>query len=498
MITRILQACIKSLPLGSLLLAGAVQASDHADATTAANDPIANLADLYAFVEPFCQASGGAGCEAPPDELILALTLYPDATGASQFSADVDYHFHLENDSGTDLQIDCSFSPEQVISCTGFNGLSVQAPVGQVGVNGDLRVFAGLRDDPFFVDGDAVELFGQFGVAAFSPPGTDTLAGHNVLAIVLGIQTDAFPAGATSDHNLLKVWAASERTAGDGLNGAISGSWYNPDLDGMGWVVEVVSNPAGADQFVVYFYGYENGEQLWLIGAGPGIEGNTATVDVIRTSGTGWGSDFNKDDVVREVVGSMSFEFSDCDSASVEFTPGDTSLSAFSTDIVRLTNIAGRDCQLLAGGQVDRVGRPGIANLMIPESMRDSYNAAGDPSSWAAQFGGAMETSLQLLDTADGVIGNMFYDPQTLAPVFADDRLQVDIHKGQYGGYFTIESSALVPQDWNISAGRRPSEDILDGTLSMLVSGWDPLVGDYVDANDVPFLAEFPFLAAPH
>jgi hypothetical protein len=96
-------------------------------------------------------------------------------------------------------------------------------------------------------------------------------------------------------------------------------------------------------------------------------------------------------------------------------------------------------------------------------------------------------------------MGNGYSDPATLALVFADDRLQVDIRKGQTGDfYFSIESSALVPQDWNISGGRRLSEDVLDGTLSMLVSAWDPMVGDYVDANDVAFPGQFPFLAAPH
>lgn len=499
MITNTLKNSIKGLPFALLILAGALPAADQADSTAAAKDPVADLLDLYAFVDPFCQAQGGVGCENPPDELILALTLNRGASGASLFSDAVEYHFYLENDSGQDLQIDCSFTAEQVVTCAGMGGLSVQAPVGEVGVNGDIRVFAGLRDDPFFIDGEALERFGQVGVPAFSPPGTDTLAGSNVLAIVLGIKTQAFPPGAAPDHNLLKVWAASERTAGDGLNGAFTGSWYNPDLNGQGWVIEVVSSSAGPDQFVVYFYGYEDGEQLWLIGSGPGIDGDSATVDMIRTSGAGWGNAFDPDDVVLDVVGSMTFEFSDCNSASVEFTPGAASLSAFSTEMVRLTDISGMNCQLLTAGQVDRVGRPGIATLLISPSMHNSYNIADDPASWAALFSDEIEAGLQALDTADGVVGNMFYDPQTLAPVFADDRLQVDIRKGQTGDhYFSIESSALVPQDWDISGGRRLSEDVLDGTLSMLVSAWEPLVGDYVDANDVAFLEQFPFLAAPH
>jgi hypothetical protein len=256
MIVKTLNKRFKRWPLLLCLFAGVVQATDYLDSPAAANDPVADLLDLYAFVEPFCQAQGGQGCEAEPDELILALTMNPSATGSSQFSAEVVYHFYMENDAGHELQIDCSFSAEQVVTCAGMGGLSVQAPVGQAGVNGDIRVFAGRRDDPRFLDAGALEQFGNIGILAFSPPGTDSFAGENVLAIVVGIQTSAFPAGAAPDHNLLKLWAASERIAGDGLNGAITGSWYNPELDGMGWVVEVVSNPAGEDQFVVYFYGY--------------------------------------------------------------------------------------------------------------------------------------------------------------------------------------------------------------------------------------------------
>jgi hypothetical protein len=113
-------------------------------------------------------------------------------------------------------------------------------------------------------------------------------------------------------------------------------------------------------------------------------------------------------------------------------------------------------------------------------------------------FGGEIEAALGAIDSADFNMGNGYSDPATLAPIFADDRLQVDIQKGQTGGYFSIETSALVPQDWNIAAGRTLSADVLDETLAMLVSAWDPWVGDFVDANDVPFLQQFPFLAAPH
>jgi hypothetical protein len=92
----------------------------------------------------------------------------------------------------------------------------------------------------------------------------------------------------------------------------------------------------------------------------------------------------------------------------------------------------------------------------------------------------------------------MAYDAETLAPIFADDRLQVDIKNGQTVDYFTNELSALVPQESFDSGGRALWYDVLDGTLSMIVSAWDPLVSDFVDENDKEFLADFPFLATPH
>ena len=303
-------------------LAGPVQASDHEDGSVSENDPIADLADLYAFVDPHCESVGGQGCEADPIELIVALTLNPNATGAEQFSEDVVYHFYFENDAGADSQIDCSFSAGQVVTCAGMGGLSVSARVGEVGVNGNIRVYAGLRDDPFSWDLAAQERFQTMGIAAYTDPGTDSLAGSNVLAIVIGIKISAMSGGTVPNHNVQKIWAASERIAGDGINGAISGSWYNPDQNGQGWVIEVGGTPAGGPQFLSYFYGYDNnGEQLWLISGFAIMDGTTVTAQVYRTSGTGFGGDFDPESfVLGDVIGSMTFDFETCDSGTVVFT----------------------------------------------------------------------------------------------------------------------------------------------------------------------------------
>ncbi len=242
--------------------------STQTEAFSGGDDPLADITQLYAFMNPPCTVVSGSGCEAPPEELILALTVAPSATEASKFSDAVVFHINFENDVGAASQIDCSVSTDQVITCAGLDGLSVSAAVGETGVNGDIRVFAGLRDDPRYFDGVALDRFTTMGVLAFNEPGVDTVAGSNTLAIVLGIKYDSFPAGSgatdSNGHsvNVQKIWVASERTK-PGINAGITGSWFNSDQSGQGWNIEMLST----GQFTFYFYGYEDGgERLWLIG----------------------------------------------------------------------------------------------------------------------------------------------------------------------------------------------------------------------------------------
>ena len=502
---RLLRTASAALALTIACLApgGPAHAAYPADSSAAANDPLADLLDLYAFVHPFCQTQAGRGCEDDPEELILALTMNPDATGAEQFSEDVVYHFYFENDSGEEAQIDCSFSANQVVSCAGLDGLSVEARVGETAVNGDLRVYAGLRDNPMWFDFEAFELFQTIGIAAYSDPGVDSLAGTNVLAIVLGIKTSAMSSGSTPDHNVQKIWAASERIDGDGISGAISGSWYNSAQNGQGWVVEVVGRASGESDFLAYFYGYDNnGEQLWLITGASVIDGNQASADVYRTSATGFGGDYDRDSfVLGDVVGSVTFDFETCNSGTASFTSADTAfLADFSHDIVRLSSIASLDCSLLNAGQVDRAGRP-FAAALIPADMRDAYNSNDDPDTWGAAYSAAILAALQQLALADGdPAWNGFYTVEEWADVFADDRLQVDIKLAQSVDFMTIErsviegTSAMNPD----SSGRRLDYDIHENLFNVLITSFDPFVDDYVDGNDLPFLDDFPFLASPH
>jgi len=490
--------------LSVLLSSLAAHANDQFDSPSAANDPVADITQYYAFMNPPCRTSGGNGCEAPPEELILAFTVAPSANEASRFSDNVIYHIYFENDADSDSQIDCSISADQMITCAGLNGLSVTAPVGETGVNGDIRVFAGLRDDPRYADLDALTRFGQIGVQAFNAPGIDTIAGTNTLAIVVGIKYNSFPAGSgatdSNGHavNIQKTWVASERIE-SAINAGVSGSWYNADLDGQGWVIEVLKTKSGVNNLLFYFYGYEdNGDRLWLLGISDIADGSEFTVDVLRTNGMGFGNNFDPGSFSAESIGSMTFTFSDCNTGNVDFTPSGADLSAFSIPVTRLTGIAMADCIYSSAGQVDRRGRP-MTSTLISKEKRDAYNSASDPSSWQSMYGDDLQAALEGIDNADGISGNSFDPPSEIAPILADDRLKVDLEWSQCLGVWGLELSLLVPQpNTNDCGGRMLDYDYIEEFLSMTISGFDPLYDDFVTANDVPFQTEFPFLAAPH
>ncbi|MGH8235837.1 MAG: DUF4331 family protein, partial [Steroidobacteraceae bacterium] len=105
--------------------AGAARASDHLDTPTVAMNPRADIGDLYAWTSP------------DDKQLNLVMTIV-----GHSFSENVEYTFHVDNGkrlgvtTGT-TAIVCRFGADQSANCRA-DGI------------GQLRVFAGKRDDPFF------------------------------------------------------------------------------------------------------------------------------------------------------------------------------------------------------------------------------------------------------------------------------------------------------------------------------------------------------------
>jgi hypothetical protein len=195
----------------------------------------------------------------------------------------------------------------------------------------------------------------------------------------------------------------------------------------------------------------------------------------------------------------MTFTFTTCDNGNVSFAPSaDSGLSAFSTDIERLTNISGLNCNLLAEGQIDREGRPAVNTALIPKGKKDAYNQAEIPADWETLFAADISASILFVDGLDGVTGNFLTGDETaLANLLADDRIQINLNIPNCGAYLALESAGLTGATPTACGGRTLDADVIDDTLTVLVSGGASPVSDGVDANDVPFLNNFPFLAEP-
>lgn len=468
-------ACIALL---LLCASGAGLAADHNDAPKVRVDPTADINDIYAFVNPN-----------DPGETIYMVTVLPDAPDGARFSDAVQYTFFLDS-NGVDKSIRCNFIDEgEEILCAGPNGLFVRGEVGGTVVGDGMRVWSGLRDDPFYFDGPAFNRTRTTLMPSFTDPGFNSFGSFNTLVIVLGVRNDRLLDDGESP--VLRFWANSERLFGDGITGAITGAWYDPANPRHGIFAHVSSLPDGSERFVVNWDVYTpTGEQLYLVGDGP-FDGDTATVTVFATSGGSFPPTFGE--AVQLVEwGTLVFVFSDCNTAQMSYSSELDGYGSGTVPLVRLTNIAGVPCRFLDRGQIDRMGRPGVntalIDLLASTGLKDAYNRASDPAQWPALFQTEMQNNIAALDTLDGTVGNALAPAEFLAQVLVDDRLAIDVSQPACDAYLAVELGVAGQ-----CGGRTLERDVIDDTLSALVA---PGVSDFVD-NDSVFLADFPFLGPP-
>ncbi|MEZ4371367.1 MAG: DUF4331 family protein [Polyangiaceae bacterium] len=214
-------------------------AADHLDSPAAAADPAADITDLYTWME------------SDASKINLVMNVVPFATNTSSFSTSVIYAFHLTNPQTSDPTITtsymvlCQFSSNSAIECwlEGPNGTidyvsgDPTPTAGLDSTNGDMKVFAGLRNDPFFfnLDGFTATLAAVKtaapGLPMSSVPGCpqldatqsaglvaslgstnggaaqDKFLGADVMSLV--VQLNKTPV--TADGNELRVWASTNQ-----------------------------------------------------------------------------------------------------------------------------------------------------------------------------------------------------------------------------------------------------------------------------------------------
>lgn len=186
----------------SLVLIGSiiVFAADHIDAP-AVEGTKADITDYYAF-------EGASSSNLVFVANVQGL-LSPSATADAEFSENTMIQFNIDNsgDNVEDLVIQVIFAdgiayaygpvaPSETGLTSGVefdatNNASVAITEygnsANIGTNNGISLFAGPRDDPFFMD------FAQYGeiiagnASSFNDPGSDTFAGTNVMSVVVEV-----------------------------------------------------------------------------------------------------------------------------------------------------------------------------------------------------------------------------------------------------------------------------------------------------------------------
>ena len=241
----------------------AAMAADHGDSPNVAHDQGADIADVFAFLDPNDNT-----------RVIIAATFHGfivpgEAVNFGIFDPNLRYRFEIENtgDAEPDEFIDVRFSQRTATSEAQTatvtlpfggrrnRGFSFAAPATNPTQNATapdpvitpepttgVQFFAGLVDDPFFFD---IPAFSRFiaSVRAGSPDAThfnrgrDTFAGYNILCIALSVPANLLQ-GQTEDdqpNNVLGVGFATQRgTTSIGKRGVIKGSKKFRNADRMG------------------------------------------------------------------------------------------------------------------------------------------------------------------------------------------------------------------------------------------------------------------------
>lgn len=171
----------------ALLMVGleTAQAADHIDGPGAVADPTADITDLFAWTNS----------NATKINLIMNVGPLGSATG---FSDAVTYAFHIESTqeygvAGTSALVTCEFYDGVNIECWG-PGVYVTGdasdPAGIANTASSLKVFAGPRNDPFFMEfAGFTDAVGAVVDAGITPDGTCPAVDAGTSAALVGLLT---------------------------------------------------------------------------------------------------------------------------------------------------------------------------------------------------------------------------------------------------------------------------------------------------------------------
>jgi hypothetical protein len=250
--------------LAAILVIGTVQlvlASDHLDAPTVIADPAADIGDIFAWT-----AADGRH-----------LNLVMDIV-AHRFSDRLQYVFHVESGKrfGTTTAatlIVCRFDVANDVECWAGNADYVRGnasdPAGLEGEHRRMRVFAGLRNDPFFNNVKGTRAMYQVAIDALQQgthvdgagcprfdsgtsraildtwrhtdggPATNFLAGWQSSSLVISVDLDVVSAGGS----LLAVWGAVHKAPPSQRLRPVRAGGRTPGMPELGEQIQRTARP---------------------------------------------------------------------------------------------------------------------------------------------------------------------------------------------------------------------------------------------------------------
>src|SRR5262245_6411441 len=251
------------LTAAAITMTGSLQASSHREAPLTSQDPLADNTDVYAFVHPahpdrvtlianfipFEEGYGGPNFFKFDDNVLYEILVDNDADAVE----DVTFQFRFKSETrntntflyntGTITSLDSpNFNIRQSYSVSVQEGprrrgkaplIAQDLPTPPVNVGlrstpnyealaaaavrqlpGNMQVFAGQRDDPFFVD---LNVFDLLAVPPADTNNSDALAGFNVHTIAIEVPISQLTANGsrptmiTDPNAVIGVWSTASR-----------------------------------------------------------------------------------------------------------------------------------------------------------------------------------------------------------------------------------------------------------------------------------------------
>ncbi len=286
------------------LSVGTLRASSHREAPLISSDPLADNTDLYAFVSPrnpdrvtliadfipFEAPYGGPNFFKFDDNVLYEIMIDNDGDAVEDITFQFRFKTTYQNpntflyNTGTITSLDSpSFNVRQTYTLTRVDGprrtgratvMATDLPTPPVNVGfrstpnyealaaaavrqlpNNSQVFAGQRDDPFFVD---LNVFDLLAVPPADTNNSDSLAGFNVHTIALEVPISSVtrngsrPTSATDANAVIGIWSTASRpsvTSRGGGQEVYSDRWVQVSRLGHPLVNEVVIPRGTKDTF---------------------------------------------------------------------------------------------------------------------------------------------------------------------------------------------------------------------------------------------------------